>query len=66
MVTKEALAEALDNLHDLPTLPSVIDKILKAANDPDTSVARLADDISVDPVLTAKILKVVNSSFYSF
>jgi len=66
MVTKEVMSRTLEDLHDLPTLPSVIDRVMKASADPNVDVSVLAGEISIDPVLTAKILKVVNSSFYPF
>ncbi len=49
---------------DLPTLPVVFQQLFSRMQDPDTQVSELADLISKDPSLTAKILKLVNSAFY--
>jgi putative nucleotidyltransferase with HDIG domain len=49
---------------DLPTLPVVFQELFSRMQDPDTDVATLAEVISKDPALTAKILKLVNSAFY--
>ncbi len=43
---------------NLPSLPSVVIKIIDASKDPDIGLADVADIIQVDPVLSAKILKV--------
>jgi len=50
---------------NLPSLPSVVVKIIEASKDPDTGVAEVAEIIQIDPVLSAKLLKVSNSSMYA-
>jgi diguanylate cyclase (GGDEF)-like protein len=49
----------------LPSPPAIALRILEAVKKGDASFGELAQIISVDPALTAKILKVANSSFYS-
>jgi diguanylate cyclase (GGDEF)-like protein len=49
---------------DLPTLPGVALKILEAFQKPEPDIQQIGDILSTDPPLTAKILKLVNSSFY--
>lgn len=49
----------------LPSPPAIALRILEAVKKDDASFGELAQIISVDPALTAKILKVANSSFYS-
>lgn len=49
----------------LPTLPHIYHKILEAVHDPSLSIADIAKIVSKDPSLSAKILQLVNSSFYS-
>ena len=49
----------------LPSPPAIALRILEAVKKGDASFSELARIISVDPALTAKILKVANSSFYS-
>ncbi len=51
---------------DLPTLPRTVLKIAEIVNDPRSSVKELAKVITDDQVLTARLLKLVNSSFYGF
>jgi diguanylate cyclase (GGDEF)-like protein len=49
----------------LPSPPAIALRILEAVKKDDASFGEFARIISVDPALTAKILKVANSSFYS-
>lgn len=65
-VTEEKLKGLVKQIDDLPTLPSVVTKILKMVEDPETSAADMNSVISQDPTLTAKVLKLVNSAFYGF
>ena len=51
---------------DLPTLPSVLDEVNKLMQDPDSSTEQIAGIISRDQVLSAKVLKMVNSPIYGF
>jgi putative nucleotidyltransferase with HDIG domain len=55
-----------DSLISLPTLPTVIAKMLELVDNPKTSASSLSNLIMRDQVLTAKILKMANSSFYAF
>ncbi len=49
---------------DLATLPDICRRILEAVNNPRSSAAFVADIISKDVGLAAKLLKLANSSFY--
>lgn len=51
---------------DLPTLPGVLDEVTKLVKDPDASTDDIAKLISTDQVLSAKVLKMVNSPVYGF
>ncbi|ERP38897.1 HDOD domain-containing protein [Chitinivibrio alkaliphilus] len=50
----------------IPTLPTVISKMLEMVDNPRTDARRLARVISNDQSLTARILKTANSAFYGF
>jgi putative nucleotidyltransferase with HDIG domain len=60
------LKKIIQRIHDLPTLPRTILKISELVNNPKTSARDLAKVITDDQVLTARLLKLVNSSFYGF
>jgi hypothetical protein len=51
---------------DLPTLPTVLAKVSKLVEDPNSSTEQIARVISMDQVLSAKVLKMVNSPIYGF
>lgn len=61
----EVLGRILET-EELATLPSSLARILAVTQDPDSTALDLADEIAQDPALTARVLKTVNSSFYSF
>ncbi|WP_018124579.1 HDOD domain-containing protein [Desulfovibrio oxyclinae] len=54
------------SIQDLPTLPGVLDEVSKLVEDPDASTEAIAKVISRDQVLSAKVLKMVNSPIYGF
>jgi HD-like signal output (HDOD) protein len=49
----------------MPSLPITATKILEICNSPDTSPNDLNRVISLDPVLTGRVLKLINSTHYS-
>jgi len=50
----------------LPTLPTVVAKMIELVDNPKTSTRTLAKLISHDQSLTARILKLANSAYYGF
>lgn len=54
------------SIEHLFTLPSISHEVIEAASDPMTAAPRMARIIEKDPVLTSRVLKVVNSAFYGF
>ena len=55
----------IKNIRMLPPLPAAVDKLCKLASNTNSDVFEVAQVISGDHALTAKLLKVVNSAFYS-
>jgi HD-like signal output (HDOD) protein len=47
----------------LPTLPAVALKVRKAADDPDINLSAMADVVSQDPSLSARMVKISNSAY---
>lgn len=60
------LEEILENSVRIPTLPRVYIKINEAINNPRTSLADIGRIISRDAGLSARLLRLANSAFYSF
>ena len=54
----------LEKLHDIPTLPLVATKVTELINDPNSSSSDIASVLKKDQVLTAKVLKLINSPYY--
>ncbi len=63
---KPGLESVLENLGDMPTLPSVVARLTRIISDPETTAADVNAVLSSDPGLVTKILKLVNSSYYGF
>jgi HD-like signal output (HDOD) protein len=51
---------------DLPTLPGVLQEVAILVENPNTSTDQISKAISKDQVLSAKVLKMVNSPIYGF
>ncbi|MFP4686598.1 MAG: HDOD domain-containing protein [bacterium] len=58
------LKKMINQISDLPSLPTVIPRLLSALKNPSTSAAEVEKILLSDPSLTAKTLKLVNSSYY--
>ncbi len=54
------------NSPELPTLPTVASAIISLTSREDVTLSDIAELVSKDIALSAKILKVSNSAFYSF
>jgi putative nucleotidyltransferase with HDIG domain len=60
------LSKIIRRVDDLPTLPKIVFKITELVNNPKSSAKDLSRIITEDQVLTARLLKLVNSAFYGF
>jgi HD-like signal output (HDOD) protein len=49
---------------ELPTIPRVVQRLIAALRDPDVDSRKIGEALSQDPVLSAKVLRVANSSFF--
>jgi putative nucleotidyltransferase with HDIG domain len=54
------------NLAKISTLPNIAFKVMDLVENPRTSVSVLANIISADHILTARVLKLANSAYYGF
>ncbi len=53
------------SIRDLPPMPAVATKVLELLGDPNVNYGKLGETISSDPAVSARLLKVANSAFYS-
>ncbi|MFC1524098.1 HDOD domain-containing protein [Thermodesulfobacteriota bacterium] len=63
---RDQFRKTLRKTKNLPTLPGIVMKLTKMAEDPETSSEQMGKVISKDHILAAKLLKLVNSAFYGF
>lgn len=62
----DAIDALLKQVETLPTAPRLLPQLLEALSDVDADTGRVVELITFDPALTAKVLQVCNSAFYSF
>jgi putative nucleotidyltransferase with HDIG domain len=60
------LKRAISVVGDLPSIPAIASQIMTAVADPATSANDLRAILEQDPALSARVLKVANSSLYAF
>ncbi|NTV13528.1 MAG: HDOD domain-containing protein [Desulfobulbaceae bacterium] len=59
------IAKRLDQIEDLPTVPHTMQRVLSEIQEVSSSAQSLQKIIEQDPVITAKILQMANSAYYS-
>jgi putative nucleotidyltransferase with HDIG domain len=66
MEKDELRAAIFSKIDELPTLPTVVPKILNLMEGSQSNASDVTEAMSKDPALTSKILKVANSAYYGF
>jgi HD-like signal output (HDOD) protein/ActR/RegA family two-component response regulator len=64
MFTDGGLKDLVSQLGKLPSLPSTYSRLQKAIATPDIGINEIAEIIAQDIAMTAKVLQLVNSSFF--
>lgn len=59
------LKKIQDYIDRMPSLSTTVAKVMKVCKEPDTSANDLNKVISLDPVLTGRVLRLINSAYYS-
>jgi len=60
-----AINELIKEIDRLEPIPAVVNQIMNIFEDPKSSMADIAEIIKFDPILTANVLKVSNSAYFS-
>lgn len=60
----DLIRTTINDLRDLPTLPSMAIEVRKIASDPKSNMANLVEVIEEDMALTSRILRIANSAYY--
>jgi putative nucleotidyltransferase with HDIG domain len=63
-MTTLTIPEVISKVRDLPSLPVIVMELLDTIGKEDIDIRTLADKVSRDQALTAKTLRLANSSFY--
>ncbi len=66
ILTNPKIKAIVSKLSRVPTLPSLYIKITEYMQKGDASLKKIGDIISQDPFMTAKILQIVNSSYFGY
>ena len=64
MISKEKVYSQIRKSGNLPTLPGILLKLLEACDNEETPISEIASIISKDPVLSLRVLQLVNSAYY--
>jgi putative nucleotidyltransferase with HDIG domain len=60
-----SLNDIVEQIDLLAPIPAIASQIITKSEDPDSSLAEIADLIVKDPALTANLLKICNSAYFS-
>jgi HD-like signal output (HDOD) protein len=62
---KEEIQKRIRRLDGLPSMPGALQEIWRAVRSPNCSAGKLAEAVSTDPGLTARVLRMSNSAYYA-
>lgn len=65
LVSNESVRELLGKIGKLPPVPSVYARLTARLDDPSVSVFELGRIVAEDPALSAQVLKIANSAYFS-
>ncbi|MFH1749252.1 MAG: response regulator [Planctomycetota bacterium] len=65
VLSKDALRQAVSQMQSLPSLPQLYVEMVEELRSPDASMKRAGEIIGKDMGMTAKVLQLVNSAFFS-
>lgn len=63
--TLSTINKRMEQLGDLPIFSASVNRVRKVSTDPDSTALALSEEIGKDANLTAKILRLANSSYYN-
>lgn len=64
LLASESLLRVISGITSLPSIPGLYADLMTAVQAPNSSLADISDIIGDDPAMTAKVLQLVNSSFF--
>ncbi len=64
--TREKMKILIEKIDRLPTVPDILSRVLAITDNPDSTSRDLMNVIVHDPAISAKVISIANSSYYSF
>ncbi|MGD0886809.1 MAG: HDOD domain-containing protein [Thermodesulfovibrionales bacterium] len=64
-MTDDTDKKPIDQLYEIPPVPMVADRIIRLLDDRKATISEMQDAIMVDQTLSARMLRMANSAFYS-
>jgi HD-like signal output (HDOD) protein len=64
-VTRATFEDIIDRIHTVPSLPEVVTQVVKLVNDPNSDARQINIIMMKDAAMSAKMLRMVNSVYYS-
>lgn len=64
MVDDQIVDQIISQVGELPAMPAVVAEVLRVTEDPGSDMSEVSRIIQSDPAMTAKILRISNSSYY--
>lgn len=61
----DKIVQRMKTCTSFPTPPAVAMQVIALAQDPEIDLARVADTVSADPAIAAKIMRIANSAMYA-
>ncbi|MCE7895647.1 MAG: GGDEF domain-containing protein [Gammaproteobacteria bacterium] len=61
----EKMLQRLKTCTSFPSPPAVAMQVIALAQDPEIDLARVADTVSADPAIAAKVMRIANSAMYA-
>jgi putative nucleotidyltransferase with HDIG domain len=60
----DSVKQLIEQIHTLPTLPSIAERILSLVNTDDTSTTTIVETIEEDPAISSKVIGVANAALF--
>ena len=58
------IRDRINKIEQLPAMPHIATKLLSLRNNPDSTIEQLAEVITIDPAISAQVIRYANSPFF--
>ena len=65
LLLSEKLKAVVGRIHNVPSMPTLYFSIMRALVSPNNTIEQIGQIVAQDPAMTAKVLQLVNSSFFN-